>query len=164
MLLKKTMLLVTVTTLLLSCVTAKKETMAYTKNYQPDNPELYNTILKQDSIFFGYYNSCDVNLEKYGDYYDEAIEFYHDQGGLMTSKTAIIESTKKHICGKVTRTLVKGSVEVYPIKDFGAIEIGLHSFKNNTNPPDEPIKIGRFMIVWEKKNNSWKIKKVVSLH
>ncbi|WP_162128091.1 nuclear transport factor 2 family protein [Flavobacterium phycosphaerae] len=164
MCLKKTILLLTVAGLLLSCGTAKNETLEYTKKYHPDNPELYNEILKQDSLFFGYYNTCEVNLEKYGNYYDEGIEFYHDQGGLMTSKTAIIESTKKYICGKVTRTLVKGSVEVYPIKDFGAIEIGLHYFKNNTNPPDEPIKTGRFMIVWEKKNNAWKIKKVVSLH
>jgi hypothetical protein len=161
---KKALLLLMVMALLLACSSAQKETIRYTKNYHPDNPELYNTILKQDSIFFGYYNTCDINLEKYGEYYDDAIEFYHDQGGLMTSKTAIIESTKKYICGKVTRTLVKGSVEIYPVKDFGAIEIGLHSFRNNTNPPDEPIKTGRFMIIWEKKNNAWKIKKVVSLH
>jgi hypothetical protein len=49
----------------------------------------------------------------------------------MTSKKDIINATKKNICGKVTRELVKGSIEVYPVKDFGAIEIGLHKFHNN---------------------------------
>jgi hypothetical protein len=40
---------------------------------------------------------------------------------------------RKNICGKVTRELVKGSIEVYPIKDYGAVEIGLHKFHNNQN-------------------------------
>jgi hypothetical protein len=55
-------------------------------------------------------------------------------------------------------------VEVYPIKDFGAIEIGLHKFHNNQEPVGTPSKVGRFLIVWENKNGDWKIKRVVSLH
>jgi hypothetical protein len=82
----------------------------------------------------------------------------------MTSKQGVIDGTKKYICGKVTRELVKGSIEVYPIKDFGAVEIGLQKFHNNEEPIDTPSKIGRFMIIWENKNKEWKISRVVSLH
>lgn len=135
-----------------------------TENYKPDNQKLYDTIVHLDSAFFGAYNTCEVNLDKYGAFFSDNIEFYHDQGGLMTSKQGIIDATKRNICGKVTRTLVKGSIEVYPIKDYGAIEIGLHQFHNNAEPKDTPSTIGRFMIIWRLEQNEWKIARVVSLH
>ncbi|HOY13313.1 MAG TPA: DUF4440 domain-containing protein [Saprospiraceae bacterium] len=147
-----------------SCSTLKSTTYPITKNYKPDDKQLYETIVKLDSIFFGAYNTCNTNLEKYGSFFSENIEFYHDQGGLMTSKQDIIDATKRNICGKVTRELVKGSIEVYPIKDFGAIEIGLHKFHNNQEPVGTTSKAGRFMVIWENKNNDWKIRRVVSLH
>jgi hypothetical protein len=156
-------LIVTISTFLTSCSTTKN-TYLITKNYQPSDLQLYETIVKLDSAFFGAYNTCNTNLEKYSFFFSENIEFYHDQGGLMSSKSDIIEATKRNICGKVTRELVKGSIEVYPIKDFGAIEIGLHKFHNNQEPIGTPSKMGRFMIVWENKNNSWKITRVISLH
>jgi ketosteroid isomerase-like protein len=147
-----------------SCSSSKSNDYQLTKNYAPDNPELYKTIVKLDSVFFDAYNHCDTKFETYADFYAEDIEFYHDQGGLSNLKQDILEGTKKYICGKVTRNLVPGSIEVYPIKDYGAIEIGLHSFSNNTNPPDEPKKVSRFTIFWKQVNGTWKIAKVVSLH
>ncbi|WP_396193750.1 nuclear transport factor 2 family protein [Flavobacterium sp.] len=150
--------------LLGSCKASKPNGFQLTKNYQPDDLELYQAIVKQDSVFFDAYNHCDTKFEIYADFYADDIEFYHDQGGLSDSKKDILEGTKKNICGKVTRTLVPGSIEVYPIKDYGAIEIGLHSFSNNTNPPNEPKKISRFTIFWKLINGQWKIAKVISLH
>lgn len=150
--------------LLGSCSSSKSNDYQLTKNYSPDNPELYKTIVNLDSVFFDAYNHCDTKFETYADFYADDIEFYHDQGGLSNSKKDILEGTKKFICGKVTRTLVPSSIEVYPIKDYGAIEIGLHSFSNNTNPPDEPKKVSRFTIFWKQINGKWKIAKVVSLH
>jgi hypothetical protein len=47
----------------------------------------------------------------------------------MTSKQGIL-MRRKNICGKVTRELVKGSIEVYPIKDYG-VEIGLHKLQQS---------------------------------
>lgn len=154
----------TLSILLTSCTTSNHTTYRLAKNYKPDNQELYVTVVKLDSIFFEAYNTCNLNLDKYGSFFSENIEFYHDQGGLMTSKKDIISATQKNVCGKVTRELIKGSIEVYPIKDFGAIEIGLQKFHNNQEPVGTASKVGRFIIVWENKNNEWKIKRVVSLH
>ncbi|MDX6183683.1 nuclear transport factor 2 family protein [Flavobacterium sp. Fl-77] len=147
-----------------SCTSSKEYQYTITKNYKPDDQKLYETIVVLDSLFFNAYNTCEVNLETYGNFYADDIEFYHDNGGIMTSKNAIIEGTQKNICGKVTRELVKGSIEVYPIKNFGAIEIGLHKFHNNTEPKNAKSNIGRFMIIWKNDNNNWKITRVVSLH
>ena len=155
-------LLFIISYILTSC-SVKNNNYQLTKNYKPDDEVLYNTIVDLDSAFFQSYNTCETNLEKYASFYDENIEFYHDNGGFMNSKKEVVESTKKYVCGKVTRELVKGSIEVYPIKDFGAIEIGLHKFHNKKEPNSIP-KAGRFTIIWKKTNSDWRIAKVISLH
>lgn len=146
----------------LSCTT-QKNIYKLTKNYEPDDVALYNDIVAMDSAFFEAYNNCEQDLIKYSSFYSENIEFYHDNGGFMNSKQEIVEGTKKYVCGKVTRELVKGSIEVYPIKNYGAIEIGLHKF-HNKNEPNAIPKVGRFTIIWKKENDKWKISKVISLH
>lgn len=132
-------------------------------NYLPDDPALYKTIVAMDSVFFDAYNNCNLKLEKYASMYADNIEFYHDRGGLSTVKKDIIESTRLNVCGKVTRELQKGSIEVYAIPGFGAIEFGFHGFHNRLEP-NAPTHMARFMIIWENKNNEWKLSRVVSLH
>ena len=146
------------------CHTTNSNHYRVTKNYEPDDQALYDTIMKLDSIFFAAYNTCDVNLEKYAAFFSDSIEFYHDKGGLMTSKKELIAATEKNICGKISRHLVKGSIEVYPIKGYGAVEIGMHRFLNKQESVNKLSKPGRFMIIWENRNNEWKIRRVVSLH
>ncbi len=132
--------------------------------YKPDDEKLYDTIVKLDSIFFSLYNNCATQLQAYANFYSDSIEFYHDKGGLNTSKKEIVEATRKNICGKVTRELVKGSVEVYPIANYGAIEMGLHMFYNNQEKETGPAKVSKFIIIWRHYKGTWKITKVVSLH
>ena len=148
---------------LLTACSVEKNKYQLTQNYTPDDGTLYKTIVALDSAFFHTYNTCETSLEKYAEFYDENIEFYHDNGGFINSKKELVEGTKNNICGKVTRELVKGSIEVYPIKDFGAIEMGLHKFHNIEEPNSIP-KVGRFTIIWKKTNSVWKIVKVISLH
>lgn len=132
--------------------------------YKPDDKALYDTIMKHDSIFFSAYNHCDAQLKVYAAYYTEDLEFYHDQGGFSNSKKDVVEATRKNICGKVRRDLVPGSVEVYPISGYGAVEIGYHRFTNKENPPGTTARDGRFVLVWKKTDNKWQISRVVSLH
>jgi hypothetical protein len=63
-------------------------------------------------------------------------------------KDKILAVTKKYICGKATRELVQGSVEVFPIPGYGAVETGLHKFHNKqqNNVTSKPC---RFVIVWK---------------
>jgi hypothetical protein len=39
-----------------------------------------------------------------------------------------VEALKNNICGKVRRELVAGTLEVYPLHGFGAVEIGVLAF------------------------------------
>jgi hypothetical protein len=148
--------------IIVSCA-PKKETSAQSPyRYTIENQQLHDAITTMDSTFFDAYNKCDMNMQ--AQIYADTLEFYHDKGGLMTSKQDILEGTKKNICGKVTRELVAGSIEVYPIKDFGAVEIGLHKFHNNQEPANTPSTISKFIIMWQFANNKWQITKVISLH
>ena len=95
--------------------------------------------------------------------YSDNIEFFHDKKGLMTSKQDIIDAIERNICGKVRRELVEGSIEVYPIKDYGAVQIGHHKFYNNQEP-DAPSNPSKFITVWQHDSGAWKMTKVISLH
>ena len=129
--------------------------------YTPIDKTIFNEITAMDEVFFNAYNTCD--LEKQSFIYSEDIEFFHDKGGLMTSKEELLAGTKNNICGKVTRTLIEGSIEVYPINGYGAVEIGHHKFYNNQEP-DAKSHASKFIIVWKKETTEWKITKVISLH
>lgn len=148
--------------LLCSCSFSRPDGYQLTKNYKPDDRALYDTIVHLDSVFFGAYNTCDRNFDLYASFYSDSIEFYHDQGGLSTSKPAILASTRQYVCGKVERQLVAGSIEVYPIKGYGAIEMGLHRFHNRVE--GSTGRVGRFVVIWRKEAAGWKITRVVSLH
>ena len=150
--------------LLFACTDNKREDTKGEYVYKADDKALYDTIVSLDSTFFHYYNTCDVNLDKYAAFYSDSLEFYHDKGGFDPSKQHIVNSTKENICGKVTRELVPGSIEVYPIKDYGAVEMGLHKFHNHMEKEVQPPHPSKFVIIWEHRSNEWKITRVISLH
>lgn len=129
--------------------------------YKSSDIKLHNEISQMDTKYFNAYNTCD--METQADIYDEDLEFFHDKGGLSTSKSDLLKALKENICNKVTRTLIKGSVEVYPIKDYGAIQIGYHKFYNKEEPNAKSIP-SKFIVIWNKKNDNWKMTKVISLH
>jgi hypothetical protein len=123
--------------------------------------KLYETVVKLDSTFFKAYNTCDMKSQ--AEFYSDSIEFYHDKGGLTTSKQEILDATRRNICGKVTRELVKGSIEVSPIPGYGAVEIGMHMFHNNQEKDQVP-QPSKFVIIWRNKDGKWSITRVISLH
>jgi hypothetical protein len=129
--------------------------------YKPVSPLLHDSLVLMDSIFFDAYNKCKVSV--FEDVLSEDIEFYHDRGGLSTSKAGLIESLKKNICGKVTRELLQGSIEVYPIPGYGAIQMGAHRFHNSQEPNAESL-YSKFVHTWKNENDKWRITRVISLH
>lgn len=129
--------------------------------YQPKDQALHNEIVKMDSLFFNAYNTCDLKTQEA--IIDEDLEFYHDKGGLSTSKKEILASLKRNICNKVTRTLIKSSSEVYAIPNYGAIQIGYHKFFNKLEP-NATSKPSKFITIWKKTKDKWTITRVVSLH
>jgi hypothetical protein len=147
-------------TVLIACLSLVHITSAQTQPHTSKTIPLYDTIVYMDSLWEDSYNHC--RIDKQEELISEDLEFYHDQGGLMTSKKALIEALKKNICGKVTRELQAGSIEVYPIPGYGAVEMGLHRFHAKNDTGSGPF--AKFVHLWHNENGHWRITRVISLH
>jgi len=119
--------------------------------------ELTQVITALDKQLFDAYNTC--NIEKLGTLVTDDLEFYHDKTGLAVGKQVFLDAIKKNICGKVTRELVQGSLEVYPLHGYGAVEIGVHRFHH---PGDNDVGEAKFVQLWQYKDGAWKISRVIS--
>jgi hypothetical protein len=122
--------------------------------------ELVKAITTLDTELFDAYNTC--NLEKFGSLIAEDVEFYHDQGGVTLGRAALVESVKNNICGKVTRVLVPGSLEVYHMNHYGAVEIGVHRFQHPGTQDHDVVGEAKFIHLWQYKDGAWKITRVIS--
>jgi hypothetical protein len=144
----------------LSCSTTRQPWQLQIPTYKPESKELYDSIVHIDSIWADSYNNCKLEVQDL--LISDDLEFYHDRNGVMTSKTALIEALKNHICGKVTRELLEGSIEVYPVPNYGAIEMGYHRFHNKIEKTMS--NYARFVHIWRRENGQWKMTRIVSLH
>ena len=123
---------------------------------------LADTIANLDSAFFGAFNRRDIAGIK--NFLAEELEFYHDLGG-VTNYGQNIEAFERnfHNKRKLRRELVKGSMEVSPIKDFGAVQLGEHLFYVTEEGEKEKLSSkAKFVHLWQNKNGSWKITRIIS--
>src|ERR1700688_3642582 len=113
----------------------------------------FTTIKSLDAKLFDAYNQCD--LTTLGSMVSDDLEFYHDQTGLSVGKAPFLAAIKQNICGKVQRTLIENTLEVYPPNGYGAVEIGIHRFHH----PNESANVGdaKFVHIWHNDNGVWKI-------
>jgi len=122
--------------------------------------ELDKAVAALDAALFDAYNRCD--LEKFSSFFVEDVEFYHDQGGVTLGKQNLTDSVKKNICGKVTRELVAGTLQVHYMKGYGAVEMGVHRFHHPGHEDTEAVGEGKFIHLWQYKDGAWKITRVIS--
>jgi hypothetical protein len=133
---------------------------AQEKKVAPTSSELFNKIERMDATVFDAFNS--QNMPVFKALFTEDLEWFQDNGGLLSYETVFKNfDTMFHKEYKLTRTLVKGSLEVHPIKDYGAIEIGTHQFRHIENGKEE-IGTFKFMMIWQNKDGKWQISRVVS--
>jgi hypothetical protein len=121
---------------------------------------LYNKIKSLDSVLFNAYNQQD--LTKMRSYFTKELEWYEDNGGLLNYETVIAKfQAIFNKRDKISIELIKETLEVHPIKDFGAVENAQYRFKHLENGK---IKEGifKFLIIWKNDRGNWKITRVVS--
>jgi ketosteroid isomerase-like protein len=137
-------------TLLAPLVHAQSET---------ESDALFKTIQTLDAKLFDAYNHCD--LTTLGAMVSDDLEFYHDQTGLEVGKAPFLAAIKQNICGKVERTLLPDTLEVYPLKGFGAVELGIHRF-HHPGRPENGMGDAKFVTLWQNKDGAWKVTRVIS--
>ncbi len=126
---------------------------------------LRTKILALDKAFFDAFNACD--LETWKRYLAEDVEFYQDNDDVTTSRDALERSFRSR-CGtnnvaKLRRELLPETVEVHPIKGFGAVQLGTHRFwKVTAGEPDQLMATPKFIHLWRNKGGAWQITRVIS--
>lgn len=140
---------------LLALTLLTRISMAQTSQH-PD--ALFETIKSLDAKLFNAYNECDLTV--LGSMVQDDLEFYHDQTGLSVGKALFLQAIKQNICGKVKRTLLEKTLEVYPLKGYGAVELGIHRFHH----PNDPGNMGdaKFVMLWHNDGGVWKVARVIS--
>jgi hypothetical protein len=114
-------------------------------------------ITQMDSLLFTVaFNTCDVALFK--KIIADDVEFFDDRSGLNNSKEIEIKSLLEKCARpeKLTRKL--NSCTIDKLGDYGAVQLGEHTFFVN----DIPEGTGKFIHIWERKGKEWKLKRIVS--
>ncbi len=136
-------------------------------SFAQDTGTLYQEIKKMDSLYFSAQNNCD--LEMYDFYLSEDFEFFHDVAGKTSSKDDEM-SDMSIFCGDeqrnrqpIRRQLTEGTLQVFPMDNFGALEFADHLFYLQI--PDGTEKLigsGKFTALWKEINDEWKLTRVIS--
>lgn len=141
--------------LLLSCVTANAQSKA----------ELFKTIRSIDSALFSIVYKCDA--QKIEAFFDDDFEFYHDKGGPTMSLASFMQTLQKNFCGEnpfyLRREPVPGTMEVFPMDHYGALQTGEHVFYIKGADGKEILDgKGKYVHLWKYDNDRWRITRVVS--
>ena len=120
------------------------------------------TVAALDSAAFDAFNRCSdpAQLEKHAGYFVEDVEFYHDTGGVTWTRDAMLANTREYVCGHFSRELLPGTLQVHPIKDFGAISQGSHRFCQFASGKCEGL--ADFTMIWRHKDGVWQLTRVLS--
>jgi len=120
---------------------------------------LFANVAALDEKLFNAYNHCD--LATMSSLITDDLEFYHDKTGLSVGKEVFLDAIRNNICGKTQRELIPGSMEVYRLEHYGAVETGRHIFRH---PGHEEIGVGeaKFITVWRFKDGSWQMTRAIS--
>jgi len=146
--------------LILPLIAASLAVTAQTPEKQPSEVSLRQTVQSLDTKLFDAYNHCDIPT--LSSLVSDDLEFYHDKTGLAVGKDKFLSSIKQYICGKVERSLVASSLEVYPLDGYGAVEIGTHRFHHPDQPVGDVAGEAKFVMLWQNSNGVWKLTRVIS--
>lgn len=129
---------------------------------------LYEEIAKMDSLMISTAQR-DCNLDAYESFLSEDFEFFHDKGGFTESKEkemadmAIFCGEEQRSRQPLRRQLIKSSLKVYPMDNYGALEFCDHLFYLQINDGTEKlIGSGKMTALWKRENNEWKVTRIIS--
>lgn len=151
--------------------------VAAAQEARPDDPiaafspqQLHEAIRESDAALFGAaFETCD--LEALELLVADDLEFYHDIGGFnaRSGKEFIdgiargCEARASPDAWRSRRELVEGSMRVYPVPGYGAIQVGEHRFHERQGEgPEKHVGTAEFSHVWRYEDGRWRLARVLS--
>ena len=122
--------------------------------------DLHSAIVAADSALFAAFNHGDLITLR--SFFTRDLEFYQDNEGVENYAQTMRDFD--HMFrqpASIRRELVPGTLEVDPIKNYGAMEVGRHRFCHVENGTDTCGTFA-FVHIWRKTKAGWKISRVVS--
>jgi Domain of unknown function (DUF4440) len=133
-------------------------------------PGLLEDVLEADAALFkAFFDDCDPEAVRR--LVTDDFEFFHDKDGRSITSGEQFVTITKDKCQRQrdgidflsTRELVRESVKVYPINNYGAIETGTHRFYAvSKGKPNRLTEIAQFTHVWKEENGRWRLARVLS--
>lgn len=124
---------------------------------------LFDALLRMDSTLFeASFETCDATQANA--IFSEDVEFYHDQTGLAVGDQ-VRENTRRLTasCPRdrgISRSIVPASLRVYPIRGYGAVQIGMHRFDERGASTST---LAKFVNLWRLQDGRWRLARVLSL-
>lgn len=147
---------------LAACTTSK----VHQQTFSQAPAQLKQQIEQMDAALFSAFNHCDV--ARFTELLTPDVEFYHDESGRMLSAKSQAEGLKTGCAeqasnGKLRRELVQSSLEVYPIGNYGAVEIGTHNFyRTLPGKPEKLTTVAKFVHIWQQDGQQWRVSRIIS--
>jgi ketosteroid isomerase-like protein len=131
------------------------------RNSDARSGALFETITRVDRHLTDAFNAH--NVERLMAMATKDLELYEDNEGLKRYQQCYDDFKKMFVSDSdIRRQVIEGAVEVYPIKDYGALEIGQHRFCHAENGRDE-CAVFAFAILWQKTaEDTWKIARLIN--
>jgi ketosteroid isomerase-like protein len=132
--------------------------------------QMFDEVAAADlALFSAFFDRCDTAaLAKM---VTDDFEMFHDKNGYMAKSgkeflDAIAGTCARQKTGedyRARRELVQGTLKVYPLNNYGAVEVGVHRFfKLTPGKPEELVEVSQFTHVWKKDDSGWKLSRVLS--
>jgi ketosteroid isomerase-like protein len=121
------------------------------------------------ALFSAFFDRCDT--EALAKMVTDDFEMFHDKNGYMTKSGKECLDGIKETCARqktgedyrARRELVPGTLKVYPLNNYGAVEIGVHRFYQLLpGKPEKLVEVSQFTHVWKKEESGWKLARVLS--
>jgi Domain of unknown function (DUF4440) len=133
------------------------------------SPELVATLAEKDRQLFEAVFGCKLDL--LASLVADDFEFIHDKWGQTADSgeqfmQGMRDNCKAQETGqnfRARRELVEGSMRVYMLNNYGAMQMGEHRFHAlQPGQPDRLTESGKFIDVWRQIDGEWKLARVIS--
>ena len=132
--------------------------------------QMFDEVAAADlALFTAFFDHCDTAaLAKL---VTDDFEMFHDKNGYMAKSGKEFVDAISGTCARqktgedyrARRELVPGTLKVYPLNNYGAVETGVHRFfKLTPGKPVELVEVSQFTHVWKKEDSGWKLSRVLS--
>lgn len=133
-------------------------------------PSVREQVEAADSALFrAVFDDCDPDAV--AGLVTDDFEFYHDKWGQTARSKDDFVKAIRGLCErqragtdfKARRVLVPGSLQVFPMKGYGALEMGRHDFfKREEGKPDVPTEHALFANLWKLDKGRWLLARTLS--